>query len=176
MKLSVILSTFNAPHWLEKSLLGYAQQQHRDFEVVIADDGSGAETASLITRMRRETGLNLRHVWQRDAGFRKCRILNKAVLHAQGDYLVFSDGDCIPRADFLAVHAARAQRGYWLSGGYYKLPMPTSEAIQPGDIRSGRCFDLDWLRAQAPRRPQDPETDCQPRAGALAQSSDPNGL
>jgi glycosyltransferase involved in cell wall biosynthesis len=39
--ISVILSTYNAPKWLEKSLWGYAMQSDRDFEVVIADDGSG---------------------------------------------------------------------------------------------------------------------------------------
>ncbi|WP_043110171.1 glycosyltransferase family 2 protein [Polycyclovorans algicola] len=147
MKLSVILSTFNAPHWLTKSLLGYAQQQYRDFEVVIADDGSTEETRALIARMRDETGLTLRHVWQRDDGFRKCRILNKAVLQAQGDYLLFSDGDCIPRRDFVAVHAARAAPGHWVAGSYYKLPMVTSQAITAQDIASGRCFDLRWLRA-----------------------------
>lgn len=147
MKISVILSTFNAPRWLEKSLLGYAQQHYGDFELVIADDGSSAETAALITRLRRETGLRLRHVWQRDNGFRKCRILNKAVLQAEGDYLLFSDGDCIPRNDFVAVHAARAESGHWLAGSYYKLPMSTSEAITAQDIVSGDCFNLEWLRA-----------------------------
>ncbi|MFO8152279.1 glycosyltransferase family 2 protein [Thioalkalivibrio sp.] len=152
MQLSVIMSTYNSPGWLEKVLWGYNAQTHRDFEIVIADDGSGPETAALIERMRTETGLRLKHVWQRDDGFRKCRILNKAVLHAAGDYLAFTDGDCIPRQDFLAVHAARAQPGYFLSGGYYKLSMATSEAIGREDVLSGRCFSLDWLLARGLRR------------------------
>ena len=147
MKLSVILSTYNSPRWLEKVLWGYACQSLADFELLIADDGSTGETASLIEGLRAPTGLNLRHVWQEDRGFRKCRILNKALLHVRGDYVVFSDGDCIPRRDFLAVHAARAEPGCYLSGSYYKLPMATSEAIGLDDIRSGRCFELDWLHA-----------------------------
>ena len=53
--ITVILSTYNAPAWLEKSLWGYACQTYRDFEVVIADDGSGPETADLIERMREQT-------------------------------------------------------------------------------------------------------------------------
>lgn len=146
MQISVILSTYNSPAWLEKVLWGYACQQFRDFEIVIADDGSGPETAALIERMRAETGLTLQHVWQEDEGFRKCRILNKAILAARHDYLVFSDGDCIPRADFLAVHAARAEPGYYLSGSYFKLPMETSKVISRKDIQSGDCFRLDWLR------------------------------
>lgn len=152
MQLSVIVSTYNSPRWLEKVLWGYSVQTHPDFEIVIADDGSRPETATLVERMRTETGLRLKHVWQRDDGFRKCRILNKAVLHSAGDYLTFTDGDCIPRQDFLSVHAARAQPGYFLSGGYYKLPMATSEAIGREDILSGRCFHLDWLLARELRR------------------------
>ena len=147
MRLSVVFTTYNSPRWLEKVLWGYSVQTHKDFELVIADDGSTAETAELIERMRGETGLAIKHVWHEDKGFRKCRILNKAILQADSDYLVFTDGDCIPRSDFLAVHAARAEPGCYLSGGYYKLPMSTSEAISPEDIRSGRCFELPWLLA-----------------------------
>ena len=146
MHLSVIISTYNSPAWLEKVLWGYSCQTHKDFEVVIADDGSDARTAELIERMRGATGLAIRHVWQEDKGFRKCRILNKAVVQAQYDYLVFTDGDCIPRKDFLQVHHDEARPGYYLSGGYFKLPMNTSRAIAKEDILSGRCFDIGWLR------------------------------
>jgi Glycosyltransferases involved in cell wall biogenesis len=146
MKLSVIMTTYNSPLWLEKVLWGYSVQSHRDFEIIIGDDGSTRETADLIERMKRETDLDIRHLWQEDDGFRKCRILNKAILAADADYLVFTDGDCIPRADFLAVHAREAAPNTFLSGGYHKLPMSTSEAITRDDILSGRCFNLKWLK------------------------------
>ena len=72
--------------------------------------------------------------------------MNKAILQSETEYLVFTDGDCIPRDDFLAVHAENAERGRYVSGSYYRLPMETSEAIQRDDIVSGRCFDVGWLR------------------------------
>jgi glycosyltransferase involved in cell wall biosynthesis len=147
MKLSVIMTTYNSPVWLEKVLWGYSAQQHKDFEIVIGDDGSRDDTRETIDRLREQTGLTIKHVWQEDDGFRKCRILNKAILQADAPYLVFTDGDCIPRADFLAVHAAEALPKHYLSGGYHKLPMSTSEAISKDDILSGRCFDLKWLKA-----------------------------
>lgn len=147
MRLSVIMSTYNSPRWLEKVLWGYSVQDHRDFEIVIADDGSTDDTRALIDRMREETGLCLHHVWQEDRGFRKCRILNKAILRAEASYLVFTDGDCIPRRDFLSVHAAEAEPGRYLSGSYNKLPASTSEAITREDILSQRCFELKWLKA-----------------------------
>ncbi len=146
MKLSVIISTYNSPKWLEKVLWGYSRQSHRDFEIIIADDGSTDDTRQLIDRMRAETGLDIKHVWQEDEGFRKCRILNKAVLEVASEYVVFTDGDCIPRQDFLAVHAAEAEPGAYLSGGYHKLPMSTSQAIGKDDILTGRCFSLKWLK------------------------------
>lgn len=146
MKLSVIITTYNSPVWLEKVLWGYSVQTHKDFEIVIGDDGSRDDTRETIDRLRKETGLTIKHIWQEDKGFRKCRILNKAILQADAPYLVFTDGDCIPRADFLHVHASEALPGHYLSGGYHKLPMSTSEAISKEDILSGRCFDLAWLK------------------------------
>jgi len=147
MRLSVIMTTYNAPAWLEKVLWGYSVQTHRDFDIIIGDDGSTDDTRQLIERLRDQTGLTIKHVWQEDRGFRKCRILNKAILHTDAPYLVFTDGDCIPRRDFLAVHAAEARAGHYLSGGYHKLPMSTSQAITKEDILAGRCFDLAWLKA-----------------------------
>jgi glycosyltransferase involved in cell wall biosynthesis len=148
MKTSVILSTYNSPLWLEKVLWGYACQTVKDFEIIVAEDGSTSETAALVSRVGQETGLTIRHVWQNDEGFRKCRILNKAVLQASGEYLIFSDGDCIPRKDFVEVHIKEARPGHYLSGSYFKLPMDISRAITLEDVKTGRCFDAGWLRRQ----------------------------
>lgn len=146
MELSVIASTYNATEWLQKVLWGFAEQTFRDFELLIADDGSTEETAHMIEAARSELGLDIRHIWQEDDGFRKCRILNKAILQAKNDYIVFTDGDCIPRYDFLEVHQREARPGHYLSGSYYKLPMQTSKTITREDIHKGRCFDFQWLR------------------------------
>jgi glycosyltransferase involved in cell wall biosynthesis len=129
MNIALILATYNQPEWLEKVLWGYAVQSVRDFQVVIADDGSGPETAAVVERVRAETGMALVHVWHPDEGFRKCEILNRAILAADGDYLIFSDGDCIPRSDFVATHRRLAEPNRFLSGGYLMLPMEVSRRI-----------------------------------------------
>ena len=64
------------------------------------------------------------------------------------DYLIFTDGDCIPRNDFVEVHVSKAKKGYFLSGGYFKLPMMTSELITREDVVSQKAFDVDWLHAR----------------------------
>lgn len=144
--LSVIISTYNSPEWLEKVLWGYQRQSFRSFELIIADDGSDRNTALCIAQMKRIVFYPIQHLWQADRGFRKTTILNKAIVHAQAEYLVFSDGDCIPRDDFLEVHRRTRKPGYFLSGGYLKLPMELSQKITSSDIRSGNCFDMQWLR------------------------------
>lgn len=145
MATSVILTTYNQPRWLELALLGYARQTLGDFEIVVADDGSDDDTREVIEGIRRNTGLNLQHVWQRDAGFRKCRILNKAILACRGDYLVFSDGDCVPRCDFLQAHLGLRKPGYFLSGGYVKLSKPVSACIDASAVESGLFARRRWL-------------------------------
>ncbi len=150
MTLAVVLTTYQSPLWLEKSLWGYLNQSYRDFQLLIADDGSSDETAAVVHRYAAQ-GLTLRHLWQADCGFRKSRILNRAIAAAEADYLVFSDGDCIPHRDFLAIHAALAAPGRFLSGGYVKLSMQTSRTIDRVDVAAGRALSVPWLWMQGTR-------------------------
>ena len=148
MKTSVIFSTYNSPDWMEKVLWGFFAQTERDFEIIIADDGSRDDTRERIARRSADSELPIRHVWQPDDGFQKSRILNKAIAAAQGDYLIFTDGDCIPRNDFVAEHLRHADENCYLSGGYFKLPMTISKAITKDNVTSQRVFSADWLRQQ----------------------------
>ncbi|HEV3049165.1 MAG TPA: glycosyltransferase family 2 protein [Longimicrobium sp.] len=145
-RVSVVVTTYNQPRQLELVLHGYAVQDDAEFEVVVADDGSGPETRAVVERMRAETGLRILHVWHEDRGFRKTEILNRAILAATGDYLLFTDGDCIPRSDLIATHARLARRGRFLSGGYLKLPADVTAAIGVDDVREMRVADPAWLR------------------------------
>jgi glycosyltransferase involved in cell wall biosynthesis len=147
MKATVIFSTYNSEEWLEKVIIGFSVQTEQDFEIVIADDGSTDKTKELIDRLRNETAIPIKHVWQEDHGFQKTKILNKAILAAASDYLIFTDGDCIPRNDFVDVHLNYREIGYFLSGGYFKLPMNVSKLITKDDIISQRCFQLKWLKS-----------------------------
>ncbi len=145
LKISVIFTTYNSPKWLEKVLWGFNAQVDKDFEVIIADDGSKEPTREVIERFQKQAKFELHHAWQPDEGFQKCRALNKAIMASTGDYIVMTDGDCIPRNDFVLAHRQAATPGCYQSGGYFKLPMSTSEAITEQDINSGNCFDKQWL-------------------------------
>jgi len=143
---SIIISTYNAPKWLEKVLFGYNNQTYRRFEIVIADDGSTEETKALIERLEQEVFFPITHVWHEDNGFQKSQILNKAITKCTTPYIIMSDGDCIPRKDFVEQHVKYREKGYFLSGGYFMLPLKISEQITKDDIYSEKCFDVKWLK------------------------------
>ena len=146
VKQSVIISTYNQAEWLEKALHGYLHQTYKEFEIIIADDGSDERTERVISDFQKAADFRITHIWHPDEGFQKSKILNLATMASSGDYLVFTDGDCIPRRDFLAAHASHAAPGTFLSAGYCKLPMELSSRISLADIGSGRAFDIAYLR------------------------------
>lgn len=145
--ISVIISTYNSEAWLEKVLWSYSCQTIPNFEVVIADDGSGPATKELIKSFSVNAPFKIKHVWHEDDGFQKSKILNKAILACSSEYILMSDGDCLARKDFVEEHLANREEGYFLSGGYYKLPMDISREITKADIISQRCFDINWLKS-----------------------------
>lgn len=147
LKISVIISTYNSEEWLEKVLWSYEAQIFRDFEVVIADDGSKQPTFDLIAKIKSLVDYPIKHVWHEDKGFQKSQILNKAILECSSDYILMSDGDCIVREDFLQVHEKNKEKGYFLSGGYFMLPMNISKLITKDDILNQNCFDVNWLKS-----------------------------
>lgn len=146
--ISVVISTYNSEEWLRKVLEGYKYQTYNNFEVIVADDGSRETTKALIDSFKEDYPVPIMHLWHEDEGYRRQRILNIAITEANKPYILFTDGDCIPRKDFVEVHAKYAEEGYFLSGGYCKLPMKTSEVISEDDIKNERCFDAAWLKKQ----------------------------
>ena len=151
MRIAVILSTYNSHERLSLVLDGYRVQSHADFEIVIADDGSGPATREVIGRARDETGLDVQHVWHEDDGFRKCTIMNRAAAETDADYLIFSDGDCIPRRDFIDTHEALAEPGRFLSGGCFRLTADATRSLTREDVLNGNVTNVRFLNGTLPR-------------------------
>ncbi len=114
--ISVIVTTYNREDALEAVLRSLARQTDRDFEVVVADDGSAAATRQLIEIWKTKLGRPLDHVWHEDNGFRAAEIRNRAILASRGAYCIFLDGDCILRPDFVATHRRLAEPGRFVTG------------------------------------------------------------
>jgi glycosyltransferase involved in cell wall biosynthesis len=116
MTVSLIISTYNRPEALDKVLAGVLLQTRAPSEILLADDGSSEPTRNLIEKWKSETPVPVRHIWHPHEGFRKTIILNKAIRAAQGDYVVFLDGDCVPHPQFIADHETLAEKAFWVQG------------------------------------------------------------
>jgi glycosyltransferase involved in cell wall biosynthesis len=145
---SLLISTYNWPSALERTLWSVFEQSRRDFEVIICDDGSEPETGSMISRMAKFSPVPITHIRQPDEGFGKCRILNKALVLSRGERIIFTDGDCVLRRDFVDTHIKQARPSRFLSGGYFKLSEKVSDTVTRKEITSQTAFTLQWLIAQ----------------------------
>jgi glycosyltransferase involved in cell wall biosynthesis len=120
MLISVIVTTYNRPDALSQVICALLDQTDVNFEVIIADDGSSESTRKLIASFQEllpsRSPARLVHTWQPDQGFRASAVRNMGVFASRGEYLIFLDGDCVPRADFVARHRSIAEPGYLVSG------------------------------------------------------------
>ncbi len=116
MKTTVIVTTYNRPDALREVIRGFTNQEDLRFDLIVADDGSKDETGSMLKSMADSLPFSLKHVWHEDLGFRAAAIRNKAIVQSNADYLIFTDGDCIPQKNFVKNHKKLAERGWVLSG------------------------------------------------------------
>ena len=146
MWITAIVSTYNHPAALEKSFWGWQHQTDTEFDILIADDGSGEETSQVIGKIQSKMPGRVTHLWHEDDGFRKSKILNESICAARGEYLIFSDGDCIPRDDYVGAHRRCCRRNYFLSGGsHIDVPECIHHKLTEQDVASQIAFDPSWL-------------------------------
>ena len=136
--MSLIIAVHDKPEFLEKVFESLRRQTLKDFEVVVADDGSGHFNRETLRKVERRIFIPDRHVWQEHKGFRKTMIANKAVTRSRSDYLCFIDGDCILHHRFLEDHFTTRKIGTVLSGRRVMLDETISASLTIQDIRTGR--------------------------------------
>jgi glycosyltransferase involved in cell wall biosynthesis len=127
--ISVIVTTYNREDALDAVLRSLAGQIDRDFEVIVADDGSGSGTAGLVDSWKPKFSLRLERVWHADLGFRAAEIRNRAIMAARGSYCIFLDGDCIVRPDFVGIHRRLAEPGEFVTGNRVLLSPDLTKAV-----------------------------------------------
>lgn len=145
--MSLVVAVYNRVDVLDLVFASLLNQKFRNFEVVVADDGSGPEVADLIARYQDAFDRPIVHERHDDAGFRKTIVVNRAVTRASADYLVFIDGDCILHRRFLERHGKRRRRGWVLAGRRVMLDAPLTGRLRKGDVQSRRIErPRFWLR------------------------------
>ena len=127
--ISVVVTTYNREDALLAVLRSLSRQSDRRFEVIVADDGSGAATSEAVEGWKPRLGVPLRHVWHEDRGFRLAEIRNRAIGASAGGYCIFLDGDCVARPSFVAAHRALAEPAHFVTGNRVLLSRLLSERI-----------------------------------------------
>ena len=143
MNVSLIIITYNWPTALARVLESVAMQTRLPDEVLIADDGSGPETAAVIARAAENFPVPLRHIWQEDLGFRAARCRNRGIAASKGNYIVLLDGDMLMHPHFIADHLMLAEPGYFLQGGRLKASDAESQRLLAG----GKPVYAPWVKA-----------------------------
>ena len=138
--ITVVLATYNWSQALDLCLQSLQTQTDQRFEICIADDGSTGDTGELIRAWQGRSAVPIRHFWQEDQGFRKSRILNQAIAAAEGDYLVFLDGDCIVQPDFIARHRALATPGFLVTGARILLSESLTQRLCAQGVWDHQAF------------------------------------
>ncbi|MBN2033304.1 MAG: glycosyltransferase [Deltaproteobacteria bacterium] len=130
---SLIITTYNWPQALKMTLQSVLEQSRFPDELIVADDGSGTETAQVVSNTLRPSQLKWVHVWHEDRGVRQSRIKNLAIRHSSGTYLIFIDHDVVLHPEFIADHLSMAGKGFFLQGKRVLLPPRyTKELLNKG--------------------------------------------
>ena len=135
LKASLIISIYNQPRELEFTLLRLLQQTARDFEVIVADDGSTAEVGELVAEYRRRCPFPIGYYWHEHQGYRLPVILNKSTLLAQTDYLIYLNGDCLPHRRYVEEHLRFRRADRVLNGRRgVKIQPSLAKALTPAFV------------------------------------------
>jgi glycosyltransferase involved in cell wall biosynthesis len=127
--ISVIVTTYNREDALDAALRALAHQTDKNFEVVIADDGSRSDTARVVEGWRSRLPMPLKQVRHEHRGFRGGEIRNRGIRASAGEICIFLDGDCLAAADFIAAHRRLAEPGWFVTGNRILLSPELTAAV-----------------------------------------------
>jgi glycosyltransferase involved in cell wall biosynthesis len=134
---SLIVSVYNNVDFMRFVFAGIERQTYKQFEVIIADDGSDDQMKNFITTFHSSAPFSLQHIWHKRAGWQKNKILNAAIRSAQSNYLIFIDGDCVPHKYFVEEHVRAHQSGAVLCGRRVMLSERITNALDANSIQKG---------------------------------------
>ncbi|MCC6395687.1 MAG: glycosyltransferase [Bacteroidetes bacterium] len=142
--LSLIVAVYNKPDVLRLVLAACARQSKTNFEVIVADDGSGPEVADAVREAQQRSFFPITHLWHEDKGWRKNTMLNNAIRASRTEYLVFIDGDCLPSRHFLRDHWQERDQKTVLLGRRVETSKRWSHNLTMDAIASGSYERYGW--------------------------------
>ncbi len=98
--ISVVIPVYNAEKTLEHCLQALVNQTKPPVEIIVADNGSTDDSMSIVRACTEKSEVSIRLIEVSKRGAAAAR--NAAVLKAAGDWVAFTDSDCLPDPDWLA--------------------------------------------------------------------------
>jgi len=98
-KISVVVPTRNRANLLKRCLKSLKNQDYRNFEVIVIDDGSKDGTKKIAKQFEKE--LDLKYVFQENKGSAASR--NLGIKKAKGRIVAFIDDDCLASKKWLEM-------------------------------------------------------------------------
>ena len=130
LKVSVVITTYNRRHSLERCLTALANQSFppSEYEIVVVADGCTDDTEALLHSFRPACGFH----WISQANLGQASAMNTGAAAARGEFVLFIDDDIVCSPGLLAVHQqshARARRAVVLG------PVVIHPDTPPGILR-----------------------------------------
>lgn len=114
MTLSLVITTFNRAGPLEELLRSLEAQTDKDFQVVVAIDGSTDDTEDMLARLA--PAYDLKWVNTHCSAYGLAVARNHGILAADGRAVVILDDDSFPEPGLVAAHRASVRAGT-ITGG-----------------------------------------------------------
>lgn len=134
---TVIAAFYNRLDYLKLVLAGFERQTLKNFEFIVADDGSSETVINEVNKTIPQHSFPIKHIWQEDKGFRKNKILNKAITESESDYLIFIDCDCVPHKAFVEGHLSYSNQNTSLTGRRVNLSQKITNQLSEMNVFEG---------------------------------------
>lgn len=136
MKVSLVISVYTNIPYLKALIQGLKCQTYKDFEVIVAEDNDSPAMVAFIEEIKPSCSFPLIHISQPDEGFRKSRIMNEAIRIANGELILFVDGDCVLHSQYIKQYVKNAREGVCLGGRRVLLDKKTTaNFLKDGNFR-----------------------------------------
>ena len=116
LTICVIIAVYKKPRELQFVLESLEMQSRLPDEVIVTEDDVSTDIPAILAQFQTRLP-KLTHLSQVNQGFGKCRALNHAIKHSKQDLLLFTDGDCLFRSDFIETHLHLAREKQFVTGG-----------------------------------------------------------
>lgn len=128
-RVSVIIPVLDDAEGLTRCLDALARQTFKGFEVIVVDNGSATDLQAVVAAH----ALGARFLREPKRGSYVAR--NRGIAAARGQVLAFTDGDCVPRPDWLeaGVAALDADPATGLVGGRIQVTVGDPAHRRPAE-------------------------------------------